>query len=54
MRFASLGSGSAGNCMVIEQASTRLLLDCGFGANEATTMPKVHLSWRQNIKFLFG
>ncbi|HSI25330.1 MAG TPA: MBL fold metallo-hydrolase [Methylotenera sp.] len=34
MRFASLGSGSAGNCMVIEQASTRLLLDCGFSANE--------------------
>jgi phosphoribosyl 1,2-cyclic phosphodiesterase len=34
MRFASLGSGSAGNCMVIEQAHTRLLLDCGFSANE--------------------
>ena len=34
MRFASLGSGSAGNCMVIEQASTRLLLDCGFSAKE--------------------
>jgi phosphoribosyl 1,2-cyclic phosphodiesterase len=34
MRFASLGSGSAGNCMVIEQASTRLLLDCGFGVKE--------------------
>lgn len=34
MRFASLGSGSAGNCMVVEQASTRLLLDCGFGVRE--------------------
>jgi phosphoribosyl 1,2-cyclic phosphodiesterase len=34
MRFASLGSGSAGNCMVIEKAATRLLLDCGFGVNE--------------------
>jgi phosphoribosyl 1,2-cyclic phosphodiesterase len=38
MRFASLGSGSAGNCMVIEQASlvstTRILLDCGFGVRE--------------------
>jgi phosphoribosyl 1,2-cyclic phosphodiesterase len=34
MRFASLGSGSSGNCMVIEQASTRLLLDCGFGVKE--------------------
>ena len=33
-----MGSGSAGNCMVIEQASlvstTRLLLDCGFGVSE--------------------
>ena len=34
MRFASLGSGSAGNCLVVEQASTRLLLDCGFSPNE--------------------
>ena len=38
MRFASLGSGSAGNCLVIEKASlvstTRLLLDCGFTPNE--------------------
>ena len=38
MRFASLGSGSAGNCMVVEQSSivstTRLLLDCGFSPNE--------------------
>lgn len=34
MRFASLGSGSAGNSMVIEQASTRLLLDCGFSVKE--------------------
>ena len=34
MRFSSLGSGSAGNCMVIEKNSTRLLLDCGFGAGE--------------------
>jgi len=34
MRFASLGSGSSGNCMVIEQASTRLLLDCGFSVKE--------------------
>jgi phosphoribosyl 1,2-cyclic phosphodiesterase len=34
MRFASLGSGSAGNSMVIEQAATRLLLDCGFSERE--------------------
>lgn len=34
MRFASLGSGSSGNCMVVEQASTRLLLDCGFSVKE--------------------
>jgi phosphoribosyl 1,2-cyclic phosphodiesterase len=34
MRFASLGSGSAGNCLVVEQANTRLLLDCGFSPSE--------------------
>lgn len=34
MRFASLGSGSSGNCMIVEQASTRLLLDCGFSVKE--------------------
>ena len=34
MRFASIGSGSAGNCLVVEQANTRLLLDCGFAPNE--------------------
>ena len=34
MRFASIGSGSAGNCMVIEQSNTRLLLDCGFSSSE--------------------
>ena len=36
MRFASIGSGSAGNCMVIEKAATRLLLDCGFNPSEVT------------------
>lgn len=35
MRFASLGSGSAGNGLLIEQANTRLLLDCGFGLRDA-------------------
>ncbi|MPS49755.1 MBL fold metallo-hydrolase [Methylobacillus sp.] len=35
MRFASLGSGSTGNGLVIEQDSTRLLLDCGFGLRDA-------------------
>lgn len=38
MRFASLGSGSEGNALVVEAASghttTRVLLDCGFSAKE--------------------
>lgn len=34
MRFASLGSGSRGNALLIEAGSTRLLLDCGFGPRE--------------------
>ena len=38
LRFASLGSGSRGNALVVESAGgdgcTRLLLDCGFGPRE--------------------
>ena len=34
MRFASLGSGSAGNGLVVEAQTTRLLLDCGFGLRD--------------------
>jgi phosphoribosyl 1,2-cyclic phosphodiesterase len=34
MQFASLGSGSAGNCMVVQAATTKVLLDCGFGVKE--------------------
>jgi phosphoribosyl 1,2-cyclic phosphodiesterase len=31
MRFASLGSGSKGNALLIEAGTTRVLIDCGFG-----------------------
>ncbi len=31
MRFASLGSGSEGNGLLVEAGSTRVLMDCGFG-----------------------
>lgn len=34
MRFASLGSGSNGNSLVIEKGLTRILLDCGFGLRD--------------------
>jgi phosphoribosyl 1,2-cyclic phosphodiesterase len=34
MRFASLGSGSQGNGLIVEAGSTRILLDCGFSVNE--------------------
>lgn len=37
MRFASLGSGSGGNALVVERGRTRLLLDCGFGLRESAT-----------------
>lgn len=36
MRFASLGSGSKGNALVVESGSTRVLLDCGFSVRETT------------------
>ncbi|HEX5364472.1 MAG TPA: MBL fold metallo-hydrolase [Gallionella sp.] len=35
MRFASLGSGSEGNALLVEVAGTRLLMDCGFGLRES-------------------
>ena len=34
IRFASLGSGSKGNCLVAECDGTRLLLDCGLAPRE--------------------
>jgi phosphoribosyl 1,2-cyclic phosphodiesterase len=34
MRFASLGSGSEGNALVVEAGRSRVLLDCGFSAAE--------------------
>lgn len=37
MRFASLGSGSEGNALVVESGGTRVLLDCGFGLRETAT-----------------
>ncbi|MGH8693486.1 MAG: MBL fold metallo-hydrolase [Burkholderiales bacterium] len=37
MRFASLGSGSRGNALVVEAGSTRILLDCGFGLGDTTS-----------------
>jgi phosphoribosyl 1,2-cyclic phosphodiesterase len=36
VRFASLGSGSEGNALLVEAADgTRVLVDCGFGLREA-------------------
>ena len=34
MRFASLASGSRGNCLVVEGGGTRVLLDCGLSPRE--------------------
>jgi len=34
MRFASLGSGSEGNGLVVEAGATRVLVDCGFGIRD--------------------
>jgi phosphoribosyl 1,2-cyclic phosphodiesterase len=36
MRFASLGSGSRGNSLIVDAGDTRLLLDCGFSARSMT------------------
>src|SRR6266545_7389246 len=37
MRFASLGSGSEGNALVVEAGGTRLMLDCGFPLRETVS-----------------
>ena len=34
IRFASLGSGSAGNALLVESDATCLMIDCGFGQRE--------------------
>jgi phosphoribosyl 1,2-cyclic phosphodiesterase len=45
MRFASLGSGSSGNALLVEVGSTRVLLDCGFGATELKArLARLHLT----------
>ena len=36
MRFASLGSGSEGNGLVVEAGDTRVLIDCGFGIRDTS------------------
>lgn len=37
MRFASLGSGSKGNALLVESGRTRVLVDCGFRPREMAT-----------------
>jgi phosphoribosyl 1,2-cyclic phosphodiesterase len=37
MRFASLGSGSEGNGLVVEAGGTCVLIDCGFGVRDTVT-----------------
>lgn len=34
MKFASLGSGSEGNALLVSAGNTCVLMDCGFGLNE--------------------
>jgi len=34
IRYASLGSGSAGNALLVETGATCLMVDCGFGQRE--------------------
>ena len=44
MRFASLGSGSEGNALVVEVGDTRVLIDCGFRVRDT-----VARLWRLGI-----
>lgn len=42
IRFASLGSGSAGNALLVERGSTCLMVDCGFGLRETVARLQNH------------
>ena len=45
MRFASIGSGSRGNALVVEAGRTRVLVDCGFGPRDlAKRLAQLELS----------
>lgn len=37
MRFASLGSGSEGNALLVESGRTQVLMDCGFGLHDTVS-----------------
>jgi len=37
VRFASIGSGSEGNGLVVEAGATRVMIDCGFGVRDTAT-----------------
>ena len=37
IRFASLGSGSEGNGLIVESGTTRILVDCGFRISDTVT-----------------
>jgi phosphoribosyl 1,2-cyclic phosphodiesterase len=37
MRFASLGSGSEGNALLVAAGQTQVLMDCGFGLKDTIT-----------------
>lgn len=45
LRFASLGSGSEGNALIVESGTTRVMLDCGFSVKETTRrLARLHLT----------
>ena len=42
IRFSSLGSGSAGNALLVESEASCLLLDCGFGLRDSVARLESH------------
>src|ERR687896_312355 len=49
IRFASLGSGSEGNGLIVESGVTRLLVDCGFNISECERRLGRVRVWAQKI-----
>ncbi len=53
MRFCILGSGSSGNCALLETAQTRVLVDAGFSARKTQQLLAAMGGSLENIEAIF-
>lgn len=53
MRFQSLGSGSNGNCLLVDFASTTFLIDCGIPKYRVLQGLNEFRLWKADLRFVF-